>query len=92
MESHSATANMTTQIFLKMKSVNYYAKPWNESNLGSSLGDVAHHVIDVGTCCPNLHDYMWAGGLAVKCALLQLQRPWVFKPTEKHMFFCTKLN
>jgi hypothetical protein len=26
-ESHSATANMTTQIFLKTKSVNYYAKP-----------------------------------------------------------------
>jgi hypothetical protein len=28
-ESHSATANMTTQMFSKTKSVNYYAKPWN---------------------------------------------------------------
>ena len=38
-ESHSATTNMTTQLFSKMKTVNYYAKPciwgnvqWSQSN------------------------------------------------------------
>ena len=28
----------------------------NEPNVGSSLGDMAHHVIQVGTCCSNWHD------------------------------------
>ena len=42
----------------------------NEPNVGSGLGDMDHHVIQVGTCCSNWHDFTWAGGSAVKCALL----------------------
>ena len=42
----------------------------NKPNVGSGLGDMAHHVIQVGTCCSNRHDFMWAGGSAVKHALL----------------------
>ena len=48
-----------------------HAGGWlNKLNMGSSLGDVAHHMINVGTCCPNLHNYMWAGGSTVKQTLL----------------------
>ena len=47
---------------------------WVEQNeRGSGLGDVDRHVIHVGTCCSNRHDFMWAGGSVVKRALLQLQ-------------------
>ena len=47
---------------------------WVERNkCGSGLGDVARHVIQVGTCCSNWHDFTWASGSAVKHALLQPQ-------------------
>ena len=42
----------------------------NETNMGSSLGDASHHVINVGTCRSNQHDSMWAGGSVVECTLL----------------------
>jgi hypothetical protein len=47
---------------------------WVEQNeRGSSLGDMAHHMMQVGTCCSDRHDFTWAGGSAVKHALLQAQ-------------------
>ena len=30
------------------------------------LGDVACHMISVGTCCLNMHVHLWASGSAVK--------------------------
>ena len=30
------------------------------------LGDAACHVINVGTCCPNLYSQRWASSSAVK--------------------------
>ena len=34
------------------------------------LGDAACHVINVGTCCPNLYNQRWAGSSAVKCGFI----------------------
>ena len=45
----------------------------NKPNVKSSLGDMDHHVIDVGTCCSNWHECTWAGGSVVKHALLRTQ-------------------
>ena len=38
------------------------------------LGDVASHVIDVGTYCPNLCDHTWASSSAVKCVFYSYRK------------------
>ena len=58
---------------------------------GKQFGDTSCHVINVGTCCPNLLDNTWAGGSVVKCTLLWLPEVGCLNPQNKNMFFCTKL-
>ena len=61
---------------------------WVERNeCVSGLGDVACHVIQVGTCCSNRHDFMWAGGSAVKHALLRPQEVGCLNLQKNKCFF-----
>jgi cytochrome c551/c552 len=55
------------------------------------FGDVACHVIDVGTCCPNLHNLAWAGSSVVKHRLIVTVKVECLNP-QKDNLFCTKLN
>ena len=56
------------------------------------LGDVASHVIIVGTCCPNLHNQPWTGSSVVKRVLIVTAKGRGFESAKKQMFFCAKLN
>ena len=56
------------------------------------LGDVAGHVIIVGTCCPNLHNQPWTGSSVVKHILIVIAKGQEFKSVKKQFFFGAKLN
>ena len=54
---------------------------------GKRFGDTAGHVILVGTCCSNQHDFTWASGSAVKRALLQPQEVGCLNLQKNKCFF-----
>ena len=64
----------------------------NEPNMWSSLGDMPHHVINVGTCCPNLQDCMWAGCSAVKHTLLWLKVAGCLNQQKNIYFFLHQIK
>ena len=56
------------------------------------LGDVGCHMINVGTCCPNLHNQSWASSLVVKCVLIVSAKGREFESVKKQMFFCNQIK
>ena len=56
------------------------------------LGDVAGHMIMVGTCCPSLHNKPWTGSSVVKHVLIVTAKGREFESVKRQMFFCPQLN
>ena len=59
----------------------------NEPNLGSGFGDVAHHIIYMGTCCSNWYDSTWAGSSKDKHTLLRPQEVGCLNLWKNKCFF-----
>jgi hypothetical protein len=51
------------------------------------LGDAACHVINVGTCCPNLYNHKWPSSSAVKHPFIVTTKVRGSNPQKNKCFF-----
>jgi hypothetical protein len=78
-------AAATLVVWLRLKVVVDRCDVWVA--IFGSFGDVACHVISVGTCCPNLHCVLWTDSSAVKHDLYCDREGRAFESAKSQLFF-----